>query len=139
MRVKNLDHLNLSVSSFDETTEWYSRVFGFEVVEEAVENGTRWGVIRAGDAMLCIYEHPKLEYEGSAGADRRGVHSINHFGLRISDPEAFEAAVRREGVEVRYGGAVQWPHSTSWYVVDPTGHEIEVALWQNDAVTFATD
>ena len=46
------------------------------------------------------------------------------------------ADLSRQHLDVRYGGAVSWPHSTSWYVVDPTGYEIEVALWNEDRVTF---
>lgn len=42
----------------------------------------------------------------------------------------------REGVEVRYGGEVRWPHWSSWYVLDPMGYEIEVALWEGDQVAF---
>ena len=33
-------------------------------------------------------------------------------------------------------GAVAWPHATAWYVLDPTGYEIEVALWDDDVVRF---
>ena len=33
MKVKHLDHLNLSVASFEKTSDWYQRVFGFAVVE----------------------------------------------------------------------------------------------------------
>ncbi|MEE9311919.1 MAG: VOC family protein, partial [Planctomycetota bacterium] len=85
MKVRNLDHLNLSVRNFDETVEWYGRVFGFEKVEEGVEDGVKWGVIKGGDAMLCIYEHAdfkKLEWREEADAGR---HYIAHFALRIED------------------------------------------------------
>ncbi len=51
MHVENLDHLNLSVESLDVTVEWYPRVFGFRLVEEAVSDGVRWGVIRSGEAL----------------------------------------------------------------------------------------
>ena len=48
----------------------------------------------------------------------------------------WEEVIEREGLEVLYGGPVHWPHSTSWYVQDPTGWEIEVALWNDDVITF---
>jgi hypothetical protein len=44
--------------------------------------------------------------------------------------------VKREGLEVHYGGAVEWNNSTSWYVTDPTGYEIEVAAWDRDSIQF---
>ena len=136
MKVKHLDHLNLSVQSFSETADWYGRVFGFEVVEDKVDQGMRWGVIRSGEAMLCIYEHPELEFADSDEVRAKGLHGINHFGLRITDRETWEETVRREGIEVNYGGPVRWPHSTAWYVTDPTGYEIEVALWDDDETRF---
>ena len=69
------------------------------------------------------------------GAD--GHHGPAHFGLRGVDRDAWEATLARERVPVGYGGAVRWPHSTSWYVTDPTGYEIEVACWDDDRVRFA--
>lgn len=134
MSVKQLDHLNLTVRDFAETADWYRRLFGFEIVEDERDaNGLRWGVLRAGDALLCVYEHPELRFEDAEAA---GIHRINHFGLRITDREEWERTVERENVEVHYGGEVRWPHSSAWYVVDPTGYWIEVAHWQNDVVSF---
>ena len=62
MTIRNLDHVNMTVRDFDETVDWYRRVFGFELVEDKVTDRVRWGVIRSGDAMLCIYEHPHRQY-----------------------------------------------------------------------------
>ncbi len=128
-----IDHLNLTVRDFGESADWYRRVFGFEVVEDKRDaSGARWGVLRCGDALLCIYEHPELRMED----EPEGIHRVNHFGLRISDRAAWEATMGREGVVAGYGGAVRWPHSTAWYVTDPTGWEIEVALWDGNRVAF---
>jgi catechol 2,3-dioxygenase-like lactoylglutathione lyase family enzyme len=131
--VKHLDHLNLTVRDFDETADWYRRVFGFEVVQDETDaSGLRWGVLKSGDAMLCIYQHPELEAPREDGP----THRVKHFGLRITDRAAWERTVEREGLELHYGGVVDWPHSTAWYVGDPTGYEIEVALWDDDTVAF---
>ena len=111
MKVKQLDHLNLTVRSFDDTVEFYGRVFGFEIVEEAVKNGVRWGVIRSGEAMLCIYEHPKLEFLDRFALLERGLHGVNHLAFRITDAKA-------------------------WYIKDPTGYEIEVTAWNDDEIAF---
>jgi catechol 2,3-dioxygenase-like lactoylglutathione lyase family enzyme len=135
--VKHLDHLNMSVTSFDETADWYRRVLGFEKVEEGVQNGVRWGVLRAGDAMLCVYDHPTRHAITDAEQAAMKLHTVDHFGLRITNRAAWEATVAREQVTVHYGGAVEWPHSTAWYIEDPSGHWIEVALWKDDTVRFA--
>jgi len=136
MQVKNIDHLNLTVADFDATVSWYHRIFGFELVEENVQDGTRWGVIRQGDAMLCIYQFADCRLEDRFALRKMGLHGINHFGLRITDQDEWEKTIARENIEVLYDGPVRWPHSTSWYISDPTGWEIEVALWDEDTVTF---
>ena len=137
MSVKHLDHLNLTVADFAVTVDWYRRVFGFCVVEEAVdERGVRWGVIRAGEALLCLYEHPDLELSDCDTERRKGRHALCHLGLRIDDRAAWVETIANESLEVLYGGAVQWPHSTAWYVRDPTGWEIEVVHWDEDCIRF---
>ena len=88
MRVKHLDHLNLTVRDFEETADWYRRVFGFGVVQDEVsDEGVRWGVLRSGDAMLCIYQRPDLQ---PPDAWESRAHAIRHFGLRITDRAAWE-------------------------------------------------
>ncbi len=123
------DHLNLSVRDLGETAAWYRRVFGFERVEEGVWDGVPWAILRSGDSMLCAYEHPEL---GAPDAKTRH-HRIRHAGFRIRDRAAWEAVLAREGLEHEY---VPYPHSESWYVADPTGHEIEVVLWKDGRVRF---
>jgi catechol 2,3-dioxygenase-like lactoylglutathione lyase family enzyme len=131
--IQKLDHINMSVDNASQTIAWYQRIFGFEVVERGVQEDLPWAIIRANDALLCIYEKPRTPFE-----DRftRSIHGVNHFGLRIDDRAAWEQVIEAEGVEVRYGGPVVWPRSVAWYVIDPTGYEIEVALWHNDAIAF---
>lgn len=136
MQLKNIDHLNLTVADLEETVAWYHRVFGFELVEEDVQDGTRWGVIRQGDVMLCIYQFEDCRYEDRFAQRKMGLHGINHFGLRITDRAAWEEIVDREKIEVLYDGPIRWTHSTSWYISDPTGYEIEVALWDDDMIVF---
>lgn len=136
MSVKQLDHLNLTVRNFDESVDWYGRIFGFEKVEEDVQDGVRWGVLRAGEALLCIYEYPDLEHIDRFESRKNGQHGINHFALRITDAQDWISTVEREGVTINYSGEIDWPHSRSWYVNDPTGWEIEVVCWKEDRVQF---
>lgn len=136
MQVKQLDHLNLSVQNFDTTVDWYGRVFGFELVEEDVQDGVRWGVIRSGEAMLCIYEHPEHESTDRWKLARRKHHGVAHFGLRVTDADTWRATLAREALPILYGGPVEWQHSVSWYINDPTGYEIEVVSWNHDQIHF---
>ena len=136
MKVKHLDHLNLSVRDLDESVAWYGRVFGFELVEEDVQQGVRWGVIRSGEAMLCIYEHPERKPQNRWTLADEGRHGVAHFALRIADADEWVSIARREGLRFHYGGEVTWPHSRSWYIEDPTGYEIEVVRWNEGASDF---
>jgi len=135
--VKHLDHLNMTVADLAESIDWYGRVFDFAPVERGVtDDGVPWAILRAGEAMLCLYEHPAREHLDGRALKARGLHGLSHFALRITDPDAWRERAAREGVPFRFGGPVGWPRSTAWYVTDPTGHEIEVAAWKDDAVGF---
>lgn len=133
MRAHMLDHLNMTVRDVDESADWYARVLGFEPVEGGVQGGRRWKILQSGEALLCIYEHPERR---DPDIDTHVHHGVSHFGLRITDREAWEQTVTRENVEISYGGPVEWPRSISWYVTDPNGYEIEVALWNDGRASF---
>lgn len=137
MGVSGLDHLNLTVRDFAETVAWYGRVFRFVLVEEGLWEGIRWGILRSGEgrgpAMLCIYEHRDYRSPGQDALKDGRLHGIRHFGVRIGDEGEWRATLSRERLESE---EMRWPHSTSWYVTDPTGYDIEVALWDGDRVAF---
>jgi catechol 2,3-dioxygenase-like lactoylglutathione lyase family enzyme len=132
MVVKHLDHLNVSVADLTATEDWYARVFGFRKVEGGTYDGRPWSILRSGDALLCCYEHPERK---DPDPEVHGHHGLAHFGLRITDRASWEETMRRENVHVSIGPH-PWPHSTAWYVSDPTGYEIEVACWDDDSVRF---
>jgi len=136
MSVKHLDHVNMTVKDFDETVAWYGRVFDFKLVEAGVMDGHRWGVIRSGDAMLCIYERPGYTYKDRFEFEGEKIHVMRHVGLRYSNRSEWEERMAREGIEVDPGCVAENPHSKSWYIRDPTGHEIEVACWEDDVISF---
>ena len=136
MQVKHLDHINLTVANFKETADWYRRVFEFEVVERGIDSEKKpWGVLRSGDALLCIYERPDFRFEGYSAQVGKRVHAMAHFGLRITDRAKWLETIGREKIKCTYSD-FRYPHSNSWYVIDPTGWEIEVALWDGDTVAF---
>ncbi len=136
MSVKQLDHLNLTVANLEESIRFYTSVFGFELVEEGTRDEGLWAIIRSEDAMLCIYEANR---PGPARflRDSEARHAIYHFGFRITDREAWLNTVEKHQLTLEYGGEVVYPHSSSWYVCDPTGYSIELVLWNEDKVSFA--
>jgi catechol 2,3-dioxygenase-like lactoylglutathione lyase family enzyme len=136
MTVKHLDHLNLTVSDLEASVAWYRRALGFVPVESGLYEGQPWAIVRSGEAMLALYQRPGRHHPGDDERGRLAQLGLNHFGLRITDRPTWEKTIEEQGIEVAYGGPVQWPHSTSWYVEDPDGYEIEVALWDRDRVAF---
>jgi catechol 2,3-dioxygenase-like lactoylglutathione lyase family enzyme len=130
-----LDHLNLTVRDFKESVDWYGRIFGFEMVENGFLEGAPWGILRSQDSMLCIYEDKDRVMLLKNGEDDR-FHRVFHFGLRIQNREEWENILERDKLPVFYGGPVRYPHSTSWYIEDPSGYTIEVALWDMNQVKF---
>jgi len=139
MKVKQLDHLNFSVCSLEESIRWYAAMFGFEVVERNEEGELPWAILRSGDALLCLSE--QAEWRRLPRSERReqGVHSVNHIGFRVVDRRAWEAVLSEMNPPLFYGSPLRYPNSTSWYVRDPSGYEIEVALWDHDQVAFPVD
>jgi len=126
-----LDHVNFSVNNLEESIEWYSRVFSYKVVERGTQDGQLWGIMRSGEALLCMYENPELKLLDRFDSAKLGVHYVSHVGVRISDRGAWESVIERENLEIQYDGVMRMPHSHAWYVIDPTGWEIEVTLWDD--------
>lgn len=135
MKPVTLDHLNLSVRNFAESADWYHRVFGFEVVEKGRRGQAPWGILRSGESLLCLYEEPDRERPDAVG----NVHRLYHFALRVRDRRHWEMTLDREKLRTYFDSPVRYPHSTSWYVKDPTGYTIEVALWDGDQVSFGPE
>lgn len=119
--IKGIDHINMRVKNLNASIEFYTKLFGFEMKEDQRKAHEPWAIVGlANIAYLCLYEHPGKEvpFEGL---------TINHFGLVLSD---FDDAIKKlndNGVQILYGGPVDWPKSRSIYIKDPSGHEIELA------------
>lgn len=134
MNIK-LDHINLTVSNLENSLNWYHRIFGFELVESGkTPNGIKWAIVAFNDSMICMSEFPDKILADRGGA--RTVHQINHFGIRVSDQDKWKKIVEENSLRVHYGGEVQYPHSSSWYIHDPSGHEIEVSYTAEDRMPF---
>ncbi len=63
-----------------------------------------------------MYEVPDMSPEGG----------IAHFGFNITNFNEIIEKCKELGVQVLYGGIVDWEKSKSVYIVDPSGYEIEL-------------
>lgn len=126
-----LDHINMTVRDLRESIQWYNKVFNFKPVETGTSStGAPYAIIKNGESMLCIYESPDLKVPSESD----GVHRTYHFGLRITDATQWESIMKKEQVNLHH--TWEYPHSFSWYIFDPSGHEIEVVLWNNNQIQF---
>ncbi len=134
MKIK-LDHINLTVHNIKESIDWYEKIFGFKLAEHGIGNrGQPWAIIASNDSMIAM-----SEYKEKTKADQEpevDFHKIDHFGIRVSDLAAWEKIVKENNLRLYYGGVVKYPFSHSWYVHDPSGHEIEVSYSQQEYLQF---
>jgi len=130
-----LDHINLTVADLKNSIEWYGKVFGFELVESGTTpQGIKWGIVAFNDSMICM-----TEYAGRTAADKfedKSFHQIYHFGIRVSDQKRWQQTVQDHQLKLYYGGEIKYPTSKSWYVHDPSGHEIEVSYASKGRMQF---
>ena len=117
LKVNGIDHLNMDVRNLGETVEFYKNLFGFEVIKEQPEQDSK--IIGNEKVKLCLYEDPELnEYK---------KNGFNHFGFHIDNFDEIIQKCTELGVEIFYGGPIKWEKSSSIYIKDPNGYEIELA------------
>ncbi len=118
LKATSIDHVNMKVKDLEKSVEFYKNLFGFEIKQE--ENPNKIDApskIIGNDAIkLCMYEVPDMSPEGG----------IAHFGFNITNFNEIIQKCKELGVEVLYGGIVDWDKSKSVYIVDPSGYEIEL-------------
>jgi len=114
----SIDHVNMKVKNLEKSVEFYKNLFGFEIKQE--ENANKLDapskIIGNNSIKLCLYEVPDMSPEGG----------IAHFGFNIANFNEIIEKCKELGVEVLYGGIVDWEKSKSVYIVDPSGYEIEL-------------
>jgi len=112
-----IDHLNLDVKNLGQTVEFYNKLFGFTILKEQPEENSK--IIGDEHVKLCLYQKD--------GFDHFEKNGFNHFGLHIKNFEDVMQKCKELGLEVYYGGPIEWENSSSIYIKDPNGYEIELA------------
>ena len=120
LNVKGLDHLNLNVISLKETVDWYEELFGFQVKEEGLSSsGNPYKIIGLpGVLYLALYEN---------GEDKVDANPLNHFGLNLDNFDEALSVLKKKGIDIHYGGVIDYDNSRSAYISDPNGLEIELS------------
>src|SRR5580700_3505143 len=103
-RLVGINHVALEVGDLDAALAWYGRFFEFELRGRA---GPRMAFIDMGDQFIAI-----------AAGRSQAPDEIRHFGLVVDDKEAVRELLRRDGVQVRPSGSLDFR--------DPWGNNVQV-------------
>ena len=114
--VNGMDHLNLEVENLKESIDFYNKLFGFVVLKDQPEQNSK--IIGNEKVKLCLYEIDEFK-----GYTKKGFH---HFGLHINNFDEVLSKCEQMGIKIYYGGPIEWEKSTSIYIQDPNGYEIEL-------------
>ncbi len=118
LEATSIDHVNMKVKDLEQSVKFYKNLFGFEIKQE--ENANKLDApskIIGNDAIkLCLYEVPDMSPDGG----------IAHFGFNVTNFNEIIEKCKELGVEILYGGTVDWEKSKSVYIVDPSGYELEL-------------
>lgn len=120
LNINGLDHLNLNVINLKETVNWYEELFGFKVKEEGLSSsGNPYKIIgKSGVLYMALYEN---------GHDEVNANPLNHIGFNLDNFEESIQVLKNKGIELGYGGIIEYPDSKSAYITDPNGLEIELS------------
>jgi len=111
-----IDHIGLNVRDLDESSEFYRRLFGFDVIEKW--DNPRQAFVGKGSVVLGLMEAPDYDF---------GQYTKAHIAFPC-EPGSFDdvvASVRGSRVEVVAGPKPQRGGQTILFR-DPSGNILEV-------------
>ena len=128
LNLKNIDHINMNVSNLEASIHFYQKVFNFEVKEKKEyfspkqNKNIKYAIIgKSNKGLLALYESDEMISKSS----------INHFGFYIDNlnsetsKKLHQNGVKVWNYETNYG-IIDYKQSTSIYIEDPDGYEIEL-------------
>lgn len=136
-RLVGTNHVNLTVSDLEASTEWYCRVFGLTAVSNKENIGPPYFTDVAYNGLfdlttlsyvVGLIQHP----EGIGGFDPRRV-GLDHFGLQV--PEAGDLpdwAAHLDEQGVPHSGTLRAPYADVINFRDPDGIALELSAMNRD-------
>lgn len=137
-RLVGNNHVNLTVSDLDRSTDWYCRVFGLTVVSTDENIGPPYftDVLYRGlfDLTTLSYVVGLIQHRDPVEGrfDQRRV-GLDHFGLQVPEPSDLDDWVDhldRNGVE--HSGIVHAPYADVINFCDPDGIALELSVTRLD-------
>ncbi|MEJ2869334.1 VOC family protein [Actinomycetospora sp. OC33-EN08] len=126
MSFPGLQHVAVTVSDLQRSTEWYSRLFGADpVLDEDEEGGEFHHTVFAldGGMLFGLHTHQGRESKDTFDAHRTG---LDHVGFALPDSAALEQWGRRlDELGVQHGGIKQAHYGSGISFRDPDGIALE--------------
>jgi len=120
-------HIGLNVTDLDRATEFYSDIFGFQILTRSNEPGRRYaflGSVEAGPA-LTLWE----QSSGQFAPRMPGLHHLSFQAETVDAVREIEQHVRRRGIPLIHDGLVihqEGADSGGIFFEDPDGIRLEV-------------
>ncbi|HEX5049056.1 MAG TPA: VOC family protein [Gammaproteobacteria bacterium] len=121
--VAGVDFLSIFTPELRRSADFYSRVFGFRVIESARRGAGRSALMASGPFYLAIHERPR------GASDRAGALC---WSFMVDDLDRARASIWNLGIVPTRdgthepGGKPSWRRSRSFVIRDPGGNEIEI-------------
>lgn len=126
--IQHIDHIVLRVKDLQRSIDFYSQVFGAEVVRHNEPLGLVH--LRAGTSMIDLVDLAGELGRKGGGAAEAEQRNVDHFCLRIEpfDEQALTAHLQSAGLTVekaarRFGAQ---GYGLSLYCFDPDGNQVEL-------------
>lgn len=125
-RVLTTGHIGLNVSDLDRSTEFYRRVFDFQILGQSGESGKRFVFLgHDGNLTLTLWE----QSSGRFATDTPGLHHLSFEAASLEEVEEFEQKLRGLGAEFHHDGVVAHAEGASSggiFFHDPDGIRLEI-------------
>lgn len=131
-RLAGTNHVNLTVSDLDRSTDWYCRVFGLTAISNHENIGPPYFTDVAYNGLfdlttlsyvVALIQHPQV----IEGFDPRRT-GLDHFGLQVPDAADLpEWAAHLDEQDVPHSGIVHAPYADVINFRDPDGIALELS------------
>src|SRR5262245_15283966 len=124
IQLKRLGHVLLRVADLEQSRAFYSKILGFEVMEEDPEHGGLFMALPGHAHTIDLFPVPETESSTRPAPGGVGVH---HIAFQVDSEEALRDAyftLRDHGVEIPR--AIDHVSQKSIYFRDPDGNLLEI-------------
>ena len=125
MAFPGLQHVAITVSDLDASTQWYTRLFGADpVLDEDEESGTFHHTVFLldGGQLFGLHTHPA----GTGGGFDEHRTGLDHVAFACADRAELETwAARLDELGIKHGGIVDAPYGSGLSFRDPDNIALE--------------